>query len=937
MKLNVNINTSPVSAATAGIEFGSQFFWKDTVNLQIEFSDVDQVPSWAGNAIVKVNLTDDENYPLIDTQTMTWAGTTAESLVALDDFRIDTYLDGVLEKPCYLEVQIENNTEKQTVVKQQFQLLNTFMQGFVVELTEPLEPDLLEVEQFYPPAAPDQLSVIKFPENVLEINAIIIDGNEQYTPYEPSNVIALLTNQCRPPEDVEASVTPAEPDQVDVDISPLAPDQLSAGEIPAAPSQLALAISPLAPSLLEVVKFPEEPDQVEADTTPLAPDLPATQQLTPAPPSMINVGIDDFLESRYEPVVHLDMSLEDDTYVFDEYDPATDPSPTTTQYAFKLDNLVGICDGEALSEDHDQLYVLQGYYKKIDSYTISSTLAGVDGGPSWGKAYVMDYPIDASWDNYYSSDLAERVALGDSGAPAFVYDISNGHWSLALYHRAKGELTYFGLDIIKTGECPSGTIFTVFSSTNSDYPVDIPYANFTYGQITNNLQPSSLTNYGNTLVNVTQTNANKRGYLGLKTINGLNTLCIGNVYPLGETAASSRVNLFYEINQPFGLIGQTDRSTNWEEFEIFFVLLQRERGNNTDRLYHGNGTVDGHDRFLAHAPWNGSPSEPRFIFDAGATGDKRVDGLGDDPISEPVLISCVCSVANDLIELRVNGKLIESKTGAEFVNIGDIFWMGSPSNSSNSYIGEVIFHRNELGGTRRQNIEGYLGHKWGVSRLFPEEHPWRYIKPYNADENLTDPWDKYFPSPMTSSMYVEDHPSGQQFANFIGIKTRTITNNFTDLNKSDLDAWSYRTQLGDPSSGYFDPDDVRVGDVIYTTANYSETLTSSVFEALYDGDTFGKDNPEWTAQAGMYLRVVGFLNDPNNSAIRTHLKLEFGDARALQVFDPLQSTSVPMDTLGHGPILRVDHPGGYPTSFTTLRIVAPIANYDGTQTQTWLT
>jgi len=949
MKLKVDINASPISSATAGIEFGSQFFWKDTVNLQIDFLDVDVAPTWAGTATIKVNLTDDENYPLIDTQTLAWNGTTAEGLVALNDFRIDTYLDGVEQLPCILEVQVQNNTEKQTVVKQQFQLLNTFMEGFDVELTEPLEPDLLEVEQSYPPAAPDQVSVIKFPENILEINAIIIDGNEQYTPYEPSSVVAILTNQCRPPLDVEAAVTPAAPDLLDADVQPAAPDQISAGELPEAPDLLSLAISPTAPSQLQTGIIPAQPDQLEAETKPLAPDQLATQQVTPAAPSMLNVGIDDFAASRYSPVLHVDISQETDTLVFDEYDAATDPSPATTDYDFKIDNLVGVCDGEALNDGHGHLWRLRGYYKKSTGHTHRDYATNL-----LGDAYYMVYPIKTDFSTWpddttnvgytaVDQDWTQHVPFSE--VPAFCY--ADGEWQVCRYNVVSNEYKNFAYNI-HDDTCPTGAVTPPEDWTpvnDTKYPSEIPYADFTFGTLTQDLRPQSLTNYGNQAYQLTQTDYYKRGVLGLYKINNLNTLTVGNEnIEMNPSLPATTMKLSYETDNPFEVEGTSTVDSTFGEVEMVFAMKTRIGASSIqDHMFIGNGSGPHNEnsRFTAHIPWVRQSGEiddamvGHYFFDAGNGSTQRVAGLGDDDYTDAIIVSLTSSVTNDLIQLRVNGRLIQEKTGAIPINIGDTLKLPAAFDPQNVHIGEILCFRNIIGESRVERVEGYFGHKWDVARLFPDEHPWRWIKPYNADDLISD---NYFPSPVSYRLAIEDlNDDGDYEA---GFATRTISNNLIDLQKTDFDTWAYNNQLGYLSDGHFAPADLRTGDILYFGADYNETITTDVFDSIYSSRTIQDNMPTWAVNAGTYLRVVGFLYLSTNSSLKTHVKLEFADARGMEIYAQKfgnGNEDIPRDMIDLGAVLKVQYTGSYPSAFSNIKVVAPIASYDGTQTQSWLT
>lgn len=95
-----------------------------------------------------------------------------------------------------------------------------------------------------------------------------------------------------------------------------------------------------------------------------------------------------------------------------------------------------------------------------------------------------------------------------------------------------------------------------------------------------------------------------------------------------------------------------------------------------------------------------------------------------------------------IIQGTFNGELSNPFTSTQsydntaFNVIGNSHNSFGASNYLNGIIYELIFYNKILSKDERQLIEGYLAHKWGLTSLFPEEHPYKY----------TQPSPKYFPS-----------------------------------------------------------------------------------------------------------------------------------------------------------------------------------------------
>jgi hypothetical protein len=915
MKIIVDTNADPFAAAATGIEIGTDLYLNDITNLRISYVEPTEPITWLGTGVVKARLCTEANEELTNTQAMQWVGNESQVLLDLTDPRLDAFLGDANQVQVILELQVEYDGHRRTLVRQGISFFKTFMASFTVELTLPAEPDQVEVG--HTPEEPSNLSVIKFPEQVLEIQAIIIDGNEQYTPYEPSNVTAINLFTVRPPEDVQAFATPAAPSNLIAGKFPSQPDQLTTGIIPEQIDLLVVEVTPAAPSNLTSNYLPEEPDQVAALAKPLAPDLVSTEQLTPATPSMLNVGIDDFQAARFTPVLHVDMSTETDTLVFDEYDAANDPDPATTDYDFKIDNLVGICDGLDLDEHHLNLYRLRGYYRKTSGHTHRDFANNL-----LGDAYFMIYPIKTDFSTWTETttltghteidkDWTQIIPFHE--VPGFCY--ADGEWRLCRYNVVSNQFKNFQYDV--TEENCSANLAHWTPTTDTKYPSEIPYADFTHGVVTEDLRPAALTNHGNPNYQLVQTDWYKRGVAGLYRINGLNTLSVGNEN-IEETPGlpATRMKLSYETNNPFETgAGSNEYSTFGEVEMVFAMKLRRNAGSISDHMFigNGNGDLNTSARFTAHIPW-GRTADPSgdgdlvgsYYFDAGNGNANRVSGLGDDQYNDTVIVSLTSSVANDLIQLRVNGRLLQEKTGAIPINIGDTLKIPAAFDPQNVHIGEILFFRNILGVSRIEKVEGYLGHKWDVARLYPESHPWRYIKPFNADDHVPDPFVSYFPNEMTVGglWYDKNYDStvGEDPERF---STWEITNDFETITKAEMDSWPFREPIKFPSNypNYAEvdgviPSSLRVGDILYFPENKTALFPCDQYYCTTPGQTGilgqGTCDSQFTEAVipgGTYMRIKALANaSTNNGTPYLALEMEYGDGARTRVDDTTEYT-----------------------------------------------
>jgi hypothetical protein len=828
MKLLIDINEDPVRSASNQGKLFNELYWKDTVDLQIAFTDEGNEPSWVGTGTLTIKLTDDENNDLTDTEVMQWTDTEVRHYLELSDTRLDVYLDGETSMPVNMVIRFDDGNFRQTLTKQTFFFYNTFVGAFTITLTLPAEPDLLEVSEEHEPNAPDQLVVAKFPKPVLEIDALIIDGTEEYTPYEPSNVIALNLFVCRPPQQVEADTTPLAPDQLALDRSPLEPDQLDSDRSPLEPDQLATAISPLAPSLV-------------------------TSSASPFAPQNLVVGIDDFAVSRFSPVVHMDATQEASDISFDT-------QITVTNYDFKLENSTNP-DNSADAPELDGYWKYTGtnQYTRIrpldkntwdynfynedlwviekvgSTWTVrrfdrltntylnnSQTIAG---GSASGCDFAENSPTQTIPDTVPWADFTQGAITSDLHLQSVTnygdtnYSLENtNYWQQPEggYRINGNNAIYFGgtshainrysitnpwnyepiKNLSQTDLGATGTSITSNNTLPSDLYLKTPYVGWgtLIGGITKYYEVvsfySNLTNGQEGLW--AQTHATSPN-----TLSSLNdgVYVAGDSYPSGEgpfgvfyyylnrtnqagdpqtrhylraidnndSSWTNWLNLGKQGNPPtsghqiriwdtdghdsatglnvterkiycgetWGIEDQWGLLTNhYDEFEIFFVLDPVQGG--AGHLFKPTGQTNSDtNRFLAHTPW----SNNNYYFYAGHNV-KVVSANISNP-QDPAVFHCSSSRKLDKYRISVNG-IENEKTDAIYMDAGTEFAIPAIPTPQDILIGEMIFFRNTIGVDRAREVEGYLAHKWGINSSLPDTHPWKYIKPYNADDLLGD-------------------------------------------------------------------------------------------------------------------------------------------------------------------------------------------------------
>jgi hypothetical protein len=155
----------------------------------------------------------------------------------------------------------------------------------------------------------------------------------------------------------------------------------------------------------------------------------------------------------------------------------------------------------------------------------------------------------------------------------------------------------------------------------------------------------------------------------------------------------------------------------------------------TGTLFTLTGSSTAASRWQAHVPFNGS-----VFFDTGGSSSvNRVSldyGTGTGDI---VLAGFYGSVTDNVQQIYKNGSLLRGDATGHSVSTVGATHVGSGGSTSyqNSTIGELIIVNGTVAAENRENLEGYLAHKWGLAASLPANHPHKVAAPGGAGTTIT--------------------------------------------------------------------------------------------------------------------------------------------------------------------------------------------------------
>jgi hypothetical protein len=790
----------------------SPFFWNDKFTLDLFI--VGNRPSWIGDSssVVKLRLgtLPDKFYtsPIVGT----WSGDHYEFELDLTTSLFDDQIISSLTKSGFVEIQVESGTFSQTLLQQKATFNNTFLGLSVVNLTEPLEPSLVESE--------------------------------------------LLTEPLEPGVPVALSNPPA-PSDVRLTIPPLKPQRVRTANfsiIPNAPSNPQSEERKFPPSVVNELRakifgMPDAPRDLRSDVVTLRPLAPLRPLATfPTIPYIekvyaYEVAEHDFHKDHHK-YLHFShtgllsmrargqlMNTSGDPFVFHSVDRNGCPiyrRPSTT-LVHTYTNPEPDYFEEIRLEKKPDYWAFNRTSTILLKWSSDAKWYNAEGG--YTNTYPGFTPVDLpeSLDNLDTNiyivkiALAYRYSFNTSGYPrpnsinlfAMVNEVfpsqdQRGKLGLRNYggirpsyftgqfYDVRSAKNYYGSGNNLFEYPQANHTFTLtpgFSlnvATKPDVPT-LPEAEIITEPQTNPSNVSAvlvdfqasryspalwldasqeedyeiyydkLTNFSGTSYEVnlnpsTQGDGDIESRAKLLNINGFN----------GYDFSSTRTS--YTI--PQNVFGD-HFSDGANEVEIFLAYMPLEYDTTTDELNKKadgtfrpysphlfvNGDLEGQEdqRFTAHAPWG----DDRFYFDAGRVVPSVTARVASSPYSWVYntrnILHLKCSTRDDVNEIFLNGTQIGTKSAvAEKIFMSNLKfggWGRSPYGQS-MYVHEVLFFRNKLTSNQRQKVEGYLAHKWGITNLLPSGHPYELTAP----SNLTDlrPLDP-FPRPVDLAI-AESYP-----------------------------------------------------------------------------------------------------------------------------------------------------------------------------------
>lgn len=165
--------------------------------------------------------------------------------------------------------------------------------------------------------------------------------------------------------------------------------------------------------------------------------------------------------------------------------------------------------------------------------------------------------------------------------------------------------------------------------------------------------------------------------------------------------------------------------------DAFVIAVHHiDQAGNKGTIFTLTGSDAASSRWQSHAPFGTT-----VYLDCGGTGGgSRVNANYGVNTGDSVMVGFYCSTTDSVQQIYKNGALwVGDSTGHSVSTVGNIF-VGSGAGSSyqDTSIGEFIIINGTVSLDERQNIEGYLAHKWGLQNDLPMDHPYKSVAPGGA-------------------------------------------------------------------------------------------------------------------------------------------------------------------------------------------------------------
>jgi hypothetical protein len=802
------------------------FFYKDNFNFEVELLET---PTWKNYQNLSLDLTIGtfEQGQLLSPVQGTLVNGNWVFNLDLDQPEIATFLVGSLSRSTQLEIQITATDFSRTLVQQSLKLYNRIGESIEIELDAPNTPLVVDSELIIAPSPPIELSAISTPQNPRNVQL----GKFSFA---PTNVRAgnFSVPPFGEPSLVESSIVPQKPRQVfwvnrRLRDAPNEPDLVSSEEkfFPPQPVEYVFAVRVVDPVSVESVTSFEVTNYKQKN------QAHRFLQLDLEEFSLPNGQLQNDKEI---PFVYNGTGVSK-SYGF-QRDPNGFPIYTrNTTNAFNSPNLDNPTNTESIS------FEIVGNFLSIDGFyplttdedialefsefgqTSSHTFNGVQYFmPTWateGKTFkgnhdgnlsdslilrcnlhfAYDYAnpsLDANGNQISGVDFSfftnksfvnynqiGRLGLKDYGGE-FVSYYDNQIKLLPFVSDRVIQKPQIAPSLVEAEEMvlpsatPSNIDAVIFEWDVARYSpslwIDASQESEEFVNLTNHAGTShEVTPQGNPT------------YFADLTQNGLPLYD----FSTGLTCYNISGNVFGRSITPEG-----------GEIEMF-VVFQPLTYQNSHLFVNAGGTSQ---RFTCHAPHTGG----QFIFDAGSSNPARVQSSVNLQIENFYLLSFVASNLLNELKLYVNGletasKGYDLKLNTEYIRFGG--WNNAPY-SQKMYLAEMVFFKNKLELDKRQKVEGYLAHKWGLTNILDASHPYKYKHPTNIDEVV--PLDPFVLPPLEVS------------ANTPPIAPQTPVAGLLGYPPSDVEAVSY------PNT----PSLIDAEEIPYIVFDYSgQTLVSKIF------------------------------------------------------------------------------------------------------------
>jgi len=277
------------------------------------------------------------------------------------------------------------------------------------------------------------------------------------------------------------------------------------------------------------------------------------------------------------------------------------------------------------------------------------------------------------------------------------------------------------------------------------------------------MSPAGITN--GTLV-TQMTDKSESGFVFAQSGSGptLNTTGFNGNYPYLSFNGTSQ-----------GLTTSTNVATGVKQFSAngtdttFFLVANIPNDGATQNAPFGLVTTDG--VYVFRVPWFVGSGNTGYVLDLGGPYTGRIYTSATSPsiVSTPVIL--MATRGPSTVSIYRNGVVLSnaSASGSFTSTSAQRFGIGTYSAGySRTNVSELIIYNFALSTSQRQQVEGYLANKWGLTSLLATTHPFYKIPPYSS--LLTSPQTILSPvlTPLVLNLAGSTYSSGSTWYSSIG-------------------------------------------------------------------------------------------------------------------------------------------------------------------------